>query len=203
LKKIFVGVIDYKIGNHASVVHCLRELGFRVSVSNDPAKLNQTDLLFLPGVGAFSPAMQALHQQGLVEYLQEEVKKHKPIIGICLGMQLLTDASFENGYTKGLGLIPGEIVPLDNPKWHIGWNTAKCIQENSMLKASNDKDFYFNHSHIYKGDITYQVSVSQHKKEFATVIQNSNVVGIQFHPEKSQQPGRELLKNLIVGMCDA
>jgi imidazole glycerol-phosphate synthase subunit HisH len=202
-KKTYIGIVDYKMGNHASVVHCLRDLNFRVSVSDDPSVLSQTDLLVLPGVGAYPTAMKSLSDRNLVAYLQEKAKEDKPIIGICLGMQLLTEASHEHEYTSGLGLIPGEVVPLSDPKWHIGWNTVDCVQDDPVMQIIDGKAFYFNHSYAYEGPSEYQLCVSDHQKTFPCVIRNGNTVGLQFHPEKSQAPGRELLRNLVLRMCDA
>ncbi len=197
MSHVTVGVVDYGLGNHASVIHSLRDLGFRVRVSAEPGVLDGTDVLVLPGVGAFPPAMQALHQRGLVGYLQQRSREKHPIIGICLGMQLLTSASHEFQYTTGLDLIPGEIVALTGAKWHIGWNTLECVSSDSWLQASDGQAFYFNHSFCYQGPSEYQVGITRHSEPFASVIRRGNVVGIQFHPEKSQEAGRLLLKNLI------
>jgi len=203
LSKISVSVVDYKTGNHASIVNCLRDLNFRVRISAEADELEKSDVLILPGVGAFPTAMKELYDKGLVEYLQDRARRHKPIIGICLGMQLLTEGSCEHKYTSGLGIIPGEVVPLENPKWHIGWNTLDCVQDDLAIEPSDGKAFYFNHSFVYSGLSEFQVCVSRHQKTFPSVIRRCNVVGLQFHPEKSQSPGRELLRNLITGLCDA
>lgn len=200
---VTVGIVDYGMGNHASVIHGLRDLGFRVRVSAEPEVLDDTDVLVLPGVGAFPAAMQALHQRGLVSYLQQQAREQRPIIGICLGMQLLTSASHEFQYTAGLDLIPGEVVALTGAKWHIGWNTLECVSADSLLQPSDGQAFYFNHSFCYRGPSEYQVALSRHPEPFASVIRRGNVVGIQFHPEKSQDAGRVLLKNVISGVTHA
>lgn len=127
MSQVMVVVVDYGMGNHASVIHCLRDLGFRVRVSAEIAVLDSADVLLLPGVGAFPAAMQSLHQRGLVDYLQRQAREQRPIIGICLGMQLLTSASHEFQYTAGLDIIPGEFVALFGAKWHTGWNTLECV----------------------------------------------------------------------------
>ena len=198
-----VGIVDYGIGNHASVFHSLRDLGFRVRVSADTGILNSTDVLVLPGVGAFPAAMQALHNRRLVSFLKHQAREQRPIIGICLGMQLLTSASYELQYTAGLDLIPGEVVALTGTKWHIGWNTLECADSDLLLQASDGQAFYFNHSFYYRGPSAYQIGLSRHPEPFASVIRRGNVVGIQFHPEKSQEAGRLLLKNLISGLTYA
>lgn len=198
-----VVVVDYGMGNHASVIHCLRDLGFRVRVSAEIAVLDSADVLLLPGVGAFPAAMQSLHQRGLVDYLQRQAREQRPIIGICLGMQLLTSASHEFQYTAGLDIIPGEFVALFGAKWHTGWNTLECVGGDSLLQPSDGQTFYFNHSYCYQGPTEYQMGLSRHPSPFASVIRRGNVIGIQFHPEKSQEAGRVLLKNLIAGLPHA
>lgn len=203
MNQVTVGIVDYGMGNHASVIHSLRDLGFRVRVSDVPEVLDASDILVLPGVGAFPAAMQVLHQRGLVSYLQQQAREQRPIIGICLGMQLLTSASHEFQYTAGLDLIPGEVVPLTGAKWHIGWNTLECVNTDPLLQPSDGQAFYFNHSFCYQGPNEYQVGLARHPGPFAAVIRRGNSVGIQFHPEKSQAAGRALLKNIISGVTHA
>ncbi len=198
-----VGIIDYGMGNHASVVHSLRDLGFRVRVSAEINILNETDVLLLPGVGAFPAAMQALHQRNLVAYLKDQAQIQRPILGICLGMQLLASASYEHQYTVGLNLIPGEVVVFAHHGWQIGWNTLECIQYDPLIQPSNGEAFYFNHSFYYKGPIEYQLATAWHQSAFAAIIRRGSVVGMQFHPEKSQAAGKVLLKNLIMGLTNA
>jgi glutamine amidotransferase len=199
---ITVGIVDYGMGNHASVIHSLRNLGFRVRVSADPAVLDNTDVLVIPGVGAFPSAMQALHQRGLVDYLQQQAREQRSVIGICLGMQLLASASYEFEYTAGLDIIPGEFVSMGDAKWHIGWNTMECVTPESSLQSSDGEAFYFNHSFCYEGPSEYQVGLTRHPDPFASVIRRGKVVGIQFHPEKSQKAGRVLLKTLILDLAN-
>lgn len=200
---VTLGVVDYGMGNHASVIHSLRDMGFRVRVSDQPEILSETDLLLLPGVGAFPSAMKALHQRGLVNYLQEQAREHRPIIGICLGMQLLTSGSYEFEYTAGLDLIPGTVVPLDGAKWHIGWNTLECIVTDSPLQNSDRQVFYFNHSFCYQGPAEFQIGLTRNPQPFVCAIRRGNIIGVQFHPEKSQYAGKHLLQNLIGGLLHA
>lgn len=203
MSNLTVGIIDYGMGNHSSVTHSLRSIGFKVRISDDPQVLDQTNILILPGVGAFPSAMQALHDRGLVNYLQKQAAMQRPIIGICLGMQLLTTASYEFEHTLGLNFIEGEIVPLTESKWHIGWNEINCLQQDLLLQSSHTQTFYFNHSFTYQGADEYQMAIAQHCQPITAIIRNGNIVGLQFHPEKSQLAGRELLKNLIIGLADA
>jgi glutamine amidotransferase len=198
-----IGVIDYGMGNHASVTHGLRELGFRVRVSDDIAVLDSTDVLLLPGVGAFPAAMQELHRRGLVGYLQKQARTRRPILGICLGMQLLTSASCEHEYTAGLNLIPGEIIAFEDGGWHIGWNTLECTQADPLIQPSDGQAFYFNHSFRFDGPKEFQLTRTRHLAPFASIIRRGNVVGLQFHPEKSQLAGKALLRSLITGLANA
>ena len=203
MSAITIGIVDYGMGNHASVAHCLRDLGFRVRASNKPAELDLVDALILPGVGAFPSAMRTLHEQGLVGYLQEQALQHRPILGICLGMQLLASASHEHEYTVGLDLIPGEIVTFANDSWHIGWNTLECSGGAPFFGPSDGRAFYFNHSFYFEGPLEYRVAGTRHPSAFTAVIRRGSVVGVQFHPEKSQAAGKALLRNLISGLVHA
>ncbi len=203
MSKPVIAIIDYGIGNHASVTHCLRALHYRVRITRDIATLDTADILVLPGVGAYPAAMQALQQYNLVRYIQEQAASGKPIIGICLGMQLLADASSEHQYTAGLGVIPGEFVAFPKRDCHIGWNSIKCERDDSLIADSDSKSFYFNHSFVYNGANQYVLASAYHLERIPAVIRRKNVIGIQFHPEKSQQSGRVLLKRLIAGLVDA
>jgi len=203
LSKITVGIIDYGMGNHASVLHSLRDIGFRVRVTDEIEVLDNVDIMILPGVGAFPSAMQALHKKNLVNYIRKQAQHRRPIIGICLGMQLLAYASYEYKYTVGLELIPGEFVPLNKGKWHIGWNTLECIKSDSVMMNSDGQDFYFNHSYVFHGPSEFQICLTRHPNPIVSVIQRGNVIGMQFHPEKSQNSGKTLLKNVITDLCYA
>lgn len=203
MKRRTIGIVDYGVGNHTSVWRSLHELGYRCRISHDPEVLDGTRLLVLPGVGAFPSAMSALHARGLVPYLTERARSGHPIIGICLGMQLLCEASHENGLTAGIALIPGQIVPLAQPRWHIGWNTIDVTRPDPIFSRSDGQSFYFNHSYIYQGPPEYAVAVTRVGPSFPSIIRKANTVGIQFHPEKSQAAGRQLLHDVIEGLCNA
>jgi imidazole glycerol-phosphate synthase subunit HisH len=203
VNKITIGVVDYGVGNHTSVRHCLHDLELRCRVTDDPAVLQSCHLLLLPGVGAFRPAIEALRAKKLDGFLLEQARGKKPILGICLGMQLLTDVSHEDGETAGLGLIPGSVVPLAAPRWHIGWNTIEQVKEDPIFRPSTGQSFYFNHSYAYRGAPEFQVCKTKSAESFASVIRRDNVVGVQFHPEKSQAAGHALLRQIVEGMCGA
>lgn len=198
-----VGIVDYGMGNHASVKHTLNQLGFRVRVGHTPDILDSVDLMVLPGVGAFSSAMQQIAERGLHVYLKDQVRRQRPLIGICLGMQLLATVGHEHGYTAGLDLIPGEVKALGQPQWHIGWNNIECLGSDSLLLASDGDAFYFNHSYVFESAAEYVTAIVRHERPVTAVVRRGNVVGVQFHPEKSQAAGQLLLKNLIKGLIHA
>jgi glutamine amidotransferase len=198
-----VGVIDYGIGNHASLHQTLYDVGHRCRISDDAGVLGQCDMLLLPGVGAFRPAMQALKAKALDALVAEQAHRGKPILGICLGMQMLAEASQEGGDTKGLGLIPGEVVSLGEPRWHIGWNAIETTQDDPIFRPSEGDSFFFNHSYAYKGPEKFQVCRATSGAVIAAGVRRDNVIGVQFHPEKSQSAGHALLKRIIEGLCHA
>lgn len=200
---VSIAIVDYGMGNQASVVHTLRSLGYRVKLARNPEGLDDAQLLVLPGVGAYPAAMRALKERGLVHYLQEQARAGRPILGICLGMQLLAEASHEHGYTRGLSLVPGEFVPFKHGGWHIGWNTIECRANEPLLARVNGQAFYFNHSFHYQGSDEVQVARAGTPRPCAAIIRRDKIVGMQFHPEKSQLPGRILLEELVTGLTDA
>ncbi len=196
-----IGIVDYGVGNHNSVWQSLHGLGYRCRVSADPEVLSATDLLVLPGVGAFGAAMEALHRHDMADYLGEQSRAGKPIVGLCLGMQLLADASLEHGFTAGLGLIPGRVEPLDQARWHIGWNGIEVVGDDPLFRPSDGKSMYFNHSYVFRAPVEYQACLARLDAPFPVGVRRANMVGLQFHPEKSQGPGQELLRNVIEGLC--
>lgn len=206
MSRLTIGIVDYGVGNLASVSRGLSSMGYRCRVSSDKDVLGNTDLILLPGVGAFPAAMQALHENAMVDFLQMQFRQGKPMVGICLGMQLLADTSIEKQHTAGLGLIPGEVLPLHEPEWHIGWNTIEVLDQGSILKPSDGQAVYFNHSYILHTPKEYQIAVSRHtptSPAFTVAVRKDNLVGLQFHPEKSQTIGRKLLSHVIEELCDA
>jgi glutamine amidotransferase len=202
--RLRAGIIDYGVGNHTSVERSIYALGHRCRISSDPELLDKVDLLILPGVGAFSSAMASLESRDLHTYITESVERGRPLVGICLGMQMLTEASSEYGHTAGLGLIPGQVTALKTPQWHIGWNELELTQDDPLLRASAGQSFYFNHSYAYEGPETYQVCRTPVDDGHVTsVIRREHIIGVQFHPEKSQGAGLELMRHVIEGLCGA
>ena len=203
-RRITAGVVDYGASNLASVARSLSGLGYRCRVSRDPETLATADVIVLPGVGAFPSAMEALHRLGLVELIQAQARRGQPIVGICLGMQLLAHSSSEHRYTMGLGLIPGQVQPLTAARWHIGWNSLEVVGSEPLLRASDGQSVFFNHSYVFHAPAEYSVAVSRVNdaphEAFTVAVRRQQIVGLQFHPEKSQLAGRELLKNVIEGL---
>ena len=195
-----MAIVDYGIGNHASVLRCVRQLGFRARVTQSKKQLDQADVLLLPGVGAFPKAMERLHSLDLVNYLIRSAQLNRPLIGICLGMQLLTESSTEMGFTTGLGLIPGVVNSIGEPRWHIGWNSLEVLPGQTLLQGSDREVMYFNHSYAYQGPEEFVASrcrISESSSSLVAAIARGSVIGLQFHPEKSQAPGLALLERLI------
>lgn len=198
-----IGIIDYGVGNHASVSRAFKALGYRCRITSDFELLAQSDVIVLPGVGAFPTAMAALHARGLVNFLRECSRSGKAIIGLCLGMQLLADESTEHGITAGLGLIPGAVESLPSAHYHIGWNAIEVVNEDKLLLPSDGELFYFNHSFVFNAPREYRICISRLDNTFVAGVRRRNVVGLQFHPEKSQMAGRKMLQNLVEGLTCA
>ena len=195
-----VAIVDYGVGNHTSVLRCVRQLGFRARVSHSTEQLDLADVLLLPGVGAYPTAMERLHALDLVAYLQRASQLERPLIGICLGMQLLAESSTELGLTPGLGLIPGVVEAIGEPRWHIGWNGLEVAPNRPLLQASDGEVMYFNHSYAYQGPEEFVAARCRVREGGAAIVASigrGSVIGLQFHPEKSQAPGLDLLARLI------
>lgn len=192
------------MGNIASIVNALRVVGATSLVSSEPSKLDWATHAILPGQGAFKDGMQSLCENGWVEPLtQYAVEQKRPLLGICLGMQLLADKSYETELTHGLGFIPGEVVKLKVQNFrerlpHVGWNTANIVRPSAWLENISDgADFYFVHSFHFKAQEKFVLGVTEYGETFASMISTDNILGVQFHPEKSAHSGRQLLKNFL------
>lgn len=212
-RRLTAALVDYGAGNLASVARALTGLGWRCRISRDTETLVAADVLVLPGVGAFPAAMAALHQHHLVEVIQTQARRGQPIVGICLGMQLLADSSSEHQICAGLGLIPGQVLPLTAARWHIGWNSIEVLGDEPLLKPSDGQSLYFNHAYAFQAPAEYTVAVARigaaaapgrapadTNTPFTAAVRRGNIVGLQFHPEKSQIAGRELLRKVVEGL---
>ena len=198
-----IGIVDYNMGNLASVINAFAKVGADATLESDPTKLAQYDKLILPGVGAFADAIEHLQENGMDEAVIAYAQSGKPLLGICLGMQLLFESSEEFGSNKGLGLIPGKVVAFDENKFdhalkvpHMGWNEL-FVQKETPLFDGLKKDFYlyFVHSFHAKCDDKYAIGKTHYGYEFVSAVQNGNIYGIQPHPEKSHENGLKIIEN--------
>ncbi|MDX1929817.1 MAG: imidazole glycerol phosphate synthase subunit HisH [Pirellulaceae bacterium] len=196
-----VGIFSVGGGNLASVQNALRYLEVQYTLVTDDSHLDGVSHFILPGVGAFGAAAERLRLAGVPEVIQEHVnRKGKPLLGICLGMQLLASTSSEFGLHNGLNLIPGKVVPITGPRsQHMGWNQV-AFQTPSRLFAGlpDQTDFYFVHGyHVLPETMRVVTAVSDFGSTITSAIEDGNIFGVQFHPEKSQQAGLLLLRNFV------
>ena len=195
--KLLIGILDYGAGNCTSLRNAISSLRYHTRIIRHPEDLEGIDFLFIPGVGAFPSAMAALDTLNMIEPIKVFATRGKPLMGICLGMQLLADKSYEQGETEGLGLITGVVQHITTPNWHIGWNQLCATGEDMIAAPSEGKDFYYNHSYEYKTADKYIVASSHLQRSMVSIIRKDNICGLQFHPEKSQDAGLSLLENAI------
>ncbi|WP_374324113.1 imidazole glycerol phosphate synthase subunit HisH [Azonexus sp.] len=203
-----IGVIDIGIGNLGSLRNALYSQGWDTQPVRTPDEFNEISHLILPGVGSFATAMQRLSQSRLLEAIRDFAASGRPILGICLGMQLLAEFGSEGGETEGLGLVPGRVVPLavsDLRLPHVGWNNAHQSRKHPVLDGiRDDVDFYFVHSYRFvAADTSAVIAQTEYGETFPSIVGKSNVIGTQFHPEKSQANGLRLLDNFCIwdGTC--
>ena len=197
-----IAIVDYGVGNLFSLKSSFLRVGADAIVTNNEREIQNAEKIILPGVGAFEDAANKLKNTGLGEILISEAKKGKPLLGICLGMQLLFDKSYENGIYDGLGLIKGDVVPISDviPKSlkipHIGWNSLHFRGKKSRIfKYINDGDFvYFVHSYYASNCNNSVSSVTDYGGKLTASVENGNIFGCQFHPEKSGDTGLNILK---------
>lgn len=202
MKRRFVGVVDYGAGNLANIANCVASLGFKVRISNSAERLAACDALVLPGVGAFPGAMMSLKKGSLDYFIVQAVKNGKPLVGICLGMQLLGTYSDEFGGSHGLNLLPGSVERLQSEQSHIGWNYVEsCGEMKTRLQFC--RHFYFNHSFHLKVPDRYVIGVTDCEGSVVSAVARDNIVGFQFHPEKSQLAGKLILKQALDDLLHA
>ena len=203
-----IGIIDYGMGNLHSVCSALKRINQPYILSGDIEELQKTDGLLLPGVGSFKDAMTELEKTGLADFIKKEAQSGKPLMGICLGMQLLFEGSSENGITKGLGLLPGRIerftgTTRDGRSYkvpHMGWNDLNFLQSDQpLIKGIDEGHVYFVHSFVVQTENKEVLAaVAQYEDvEVPAVVGSGKIMGTQFHPEKSQRHGLALLGNFL------
>jgi glutamine amidotransferase len=206
---ITVGIVDYQMGNLRSVAKGVEKVGGRIIVSSDPEELSLASHLILPGVGAFGDAMRELNQRDLIPWIKDWIASDRPFLGICLGMQLLFDKSEEGGLQPGMSVLPGRVVRFDNDSFpgnehrkipHMGWNRVQSrIANDPMLSSiSHDPYVYFVHSYYVVPDDPRVTWLScDYGQEFCAAVRVGNMLATQFHPEKSQTEGLQILKNFL------
>ncbi len=196
-----IAIIDYGMGNLRSVQKGLERVGHAAVITSDAAELARAEKLILPGVGAFRDAIAALRQRGLDEPIRAAAADGKPLLGICLGLQLLFDTSYEDGKHEGLGIVPGEVLRFDVASEykvpHMGWNQISLRRRAPILAGIDEGAyFYFVHSYyVAPRDESLIATETDYARPFCSGIWRDNLFGVQFHPEKSQEAGLRLLKN--------
>ncbi|MBO5363479.1 MAG: imidazole glycerol phosphate synthase subunit HisH [Clostridia bacterium] len=196
-----IAIVDYGVGNLFSLQSSFKAIGAEAKLTSDKTELENADKIVLPGVGAFGDAAEKLFSSGLAETVIEQARRGKPILGICLGMQLLFEKSYEYGEHKGLGLIKGEIrpiaeaIPAGYKIPHIGWNALSFPRKNELFKyLVGGNHVYFVHSYYGTNCAESVIATTEYGGELTAAVANGNVYGCQFHPEKSGEVGLKILK---------
>ncbi len=196
-----IAIVDYGIGNLGSVTKGFRHVGAETVLTGEPALLRSAEALVLPGDGAFAAAMEELRQRGLVEVLLEAVHSGTPLLGICIGMQLLFEESEEHGRHPGLGVLPGRVRRFDDALVvpHMGWNRLDVRRAHKLLDGLPEQAYvYFVHSYFCEPARAEDVlATAEYGGDFAAIVGRDNVLGVQFHPEKSQEVGLKMVKNFV------
>lgn len=203
--KKMIAIVDYNMGNLASVRNAFDKLGTKTVVESDPDRFKNYDKLILPGVGAFGDAMEHLRDRDMIESLREYASSGNYMFGICLGMQLLFESSKEFGDHKGLGILKGDVTPFDTSKFderlkvpHMGWN--RVFTKEHPLFNNLDKNHYLYFVHTYHINCTNESDIigqTEYGYEFTSAVARDNILGIQPHPEKSHKNGLQILENFI------
>ena len=201
---MLVLIIDYGMGNLGSVRRSFEECGADVQILKDPQEFNGASRVVLPGVGSFKDGMEHLENRGWVDFINWMIEEKLPLLGICLGMQLLAEKGYEGGQVPGLGVIGGEVVRMDPQSDeeripHVGWNDV-CVTQSTPLFSDipNESDFYFVHSYHFVPVCEDRIiATTPYCGGVVSAVQKNNVFGVQFHPEKSSKSGRKLLENFL------
>jgi glutamine amidotransferase len=199
-----IAIVDYGIGNLGSVTKGLRRAGAEVTLTGDAAALRHAEALVLPGDGAFGAAMAELERRELIPVLREAIEMGTPLLGICIGMQLLFEESEEHGRHAGLGILPGRVRRFagELPVPHMGWNTLRARRPHPLLEGVPDgAHVYFVHSYYCETPEDVWLAASDYGHDFPAVVGRGSVLGVQFHPEKSQAIGLRLLSNFVKGVA--
>lgn len=194
-------LLDYGAGNLRSVRNAIDYLGYDCVVSDSPADISKASHLIIPGVGAYPAAMNKLRERDLLATIHDFANSGRPLMGICLGMQILSDIGLEYGQTEGLSLIPGQVERLPEEDLvlpHVGWNSLELHWDHPCFeRIKTGLDFYFVHSFCYRTSPEFALATTEYGVNFASVVAKDNVLGVQFHPEKSQDAGLRLIENFL------
>ncbi len=204
MNKQNIVIIDYGVGNTHSVSNAISYLGYKkLKISDSEEQIKKADALILPGVGAYEEAIKNLRVRNLEDLLNEEVLvKKKPILGICVGMQMLSEGSEENGWHKGLNWMKGKVKKLELPEKfaipHVGWNNISIGNKEPMFnRIENDSNFYFDHSYYFDCADDIMAAWCDYGKKVTAAVQKDNIFGVQFHPEKSQTNGLKFFRGFL------
>lgn len=196
-----IAIVDYGVGNLFSLESSLKRVGAETVVTSDRAVIERAEKIILPGVGAFADAAKKLKESGLGDVIKAQAALGKPVMGICLGMQMLFEKSYEYGENEGLGLLKGNVVPMkgyidENLKIpHIGWNNLRFVRKNPLFKYLKNGDYvYFVHSYFVSGCQDSLIADTEYGKPLTAAVAKGNVYGCQFHPEKSGDVGLKILQ---------
>ena len=207
MKKKVLGLIDGQSGNIGSIKKAIKDLinekPYQLKIIQGNFNPNNFDKIILPGQGAYATLISNLKKLKIIHPLKQYLEDNKSYLGICVGMQILSDEGHEDQITKGLGIISGKIKKFSNKKLiipHMGWNTIRVNKTDPIIKKNlNEKDFYFVHSYIYEGINKQNIlGLTTYGKNFPSIINKGNIYGVQFHPEKSHKNGLKLIKNFIM-----
>ena len=198
-----IAIIDYQMGNLRSVQKAFAKIGSQAVITSDPRQLAQAEKVVLPGVGAFRDAIAELRRRDLTKPIREAIEAGKPFLGICLGLQLLFDVSYEDGEYEGLGVLKGKVVRFEVPREfkvpHMGWNQALIRRRAPILDGvAEGTHFYFVHSYYVVPEDTEVIAIeADYHRPFCAMVWRDNLFATQFHPEKSQAQGLRMLKNFV------
>tara|TARA_A100001015_G_scaffold297500_1_gene379097 strand:+ start:670 stop:1284 length:615 start_codon:yes stop_codon:yes gene_type:complete len=199
---MYLGLVDLDTGNLASLESAIRKLNINYKICKNKFDFEKVDKIILPGVGAFKDFMQKLNNTGIDRIIKDRILKNIPLLGVCVGFQVLFSDSNEYGKSKGLNILKGNILNFQDLKNtikvpHVGWNECKIKQKNELFYNIDDSsDFYFTHSYLVQNcDDEITLSTTEYEIDFISSIKKKNIYGVQFHPEKSQSNGLKVLKN--------
>jgi imidazole glycerol-phosphate synthase subunit HisH len=196
-----IAIVDYGLGNLGSVTKGFRHVGAEAVLTGDPKEIARADALVLPGDGAFGATMDEIEARGLTDVIRNAAHDGRPVLGICIGMQVLFEESDEHGLHRGLGLLPGRVRRFEGPLPvpHMGWNQLHLRQTTHLLLdgISEGSHVYFVHSYFCAAPPEVVIASSDYGRDFAAIVGRDNVLGMQFHPEKSQAVGLALVRNFV------